>query len=373
MPARADHVPGPTPPTGALARLTVRAPVGSALDLGTGSGIQALLAAAHAERVVGVDVNPRAVRFAAFNAQLNSLDNVETREGSLYEPVEGETFDLIVCNPPYIISPESRYLFRDSGLPGDSFCEGLVRRTPEFLSEGGVAHLLVEWAYEPDGDWSEPLRRWVEGSGCDALLLRFSEHEPIMNAAEANERLRGDREAYGAAIDRWTTYYRELGIERIGWGAVVLRRRSGASWVRAESPAAVSPLPAGHHVARLLRNQDVLARLDERTLGDSVFRLADDHRIEQTLILRDGGGVVEEVVLRLDGGFGFQLNLDGPSTHALSFLDGRRTLREVVADVAASSPQPVGVDELAAGMLPGICRLVELGFLIPAEDGTLET
>src|SRR5687768_6185583 len=54
-----DFVTGPSPAAQRVERLTIRRPVGAALDLGTGSGLQALLAARHSERVVGVDVNER--------------------------------------------------------------------------------------------------------------------------------------------------------------------------------------------------------------------------------------------------------------------------------------------------------------------------
>ena len=111
----ADYVDGVTPPTRLLAALTVRRPIKAALDLGTGSGVQALLAALHSGRVVAVDVNPRALRYTAFNANLNGSPNIECRRGSLFEPVTGERFDLIVANPPYVISPDTALWLRDGG------------------------------------------------------------------------------------------------------------------------------------------------------------------------------------------------------------------------------------------------------------------
>ena len=137
--AHADHVPGVHRPSVALAHLTVRGQGERALDLCTGNGIQAILLAAHAERVVATDVNERALAYAAFNAALNGVDNVETRPGSFFEPVEGEQFDLVVANPPYVVSPESAYLFRDSGMPGDAVSEHVVRATPAALAPGGFA------------------------------------------------------------------------------------------------------------------------------------------------------------------------------------------------------------------------------------------
>ena len=88
-----DFVPGIQSPSVTLAKLAVRRRIRRALDLGTGCGIQALLAAKHAEHVVATDVNPRALSFAAFNARLNGVENIEFRLGNSFEPVAGERFD----------------------------------------------------------------------------------------------------------------------------------------------------------------------------------------------------------------------------------------------------------------------------------------
>jgi len=77
--------------------------------------------------VVATDVNQRALAFTAINAALNGLDNVETRLGSLFEPVKGETFDLITCNAPYVVSPEDRWQYRDAaGFEADQLSQTVV-------------------------------------------------------------------------------------------------------------------------------------------------------------------------------------------------------------------------------------------------------
>ena len=352
LPERPDHVYGPTPPTRALASLTVRQPVESALDLGTGSGIQAILAAAHAERVVGVDVNPRALLFARFNAIANGVSNLELREGDLFDPVEGERFDLIVCNPPYLIAPSEGYVFRDSGIRGDRFCEELVRRVPAYLTEGGLAHVLVSWTPEPGEDPSAAPRRWVEGSGCDAICLRYLAFSPLGHAAQWNRTLLGDPDAYGEALDRWVGWYREQGIEEIAWGAIVLRRRQGRNWVWAGSPPGERVVRADHHVLRILATQDFLARgpelLDERLVA------APDALLGLTFRLEGGGGVVDRALLRLDGGLAFEVGVDSPTIEVLRGLDGSRPLRDVLgAD-----------DTFAAAALPVVRRLLELGLVV---------
>ncbi|HEX4976240.1 MAG TPA: methyltransferase, partial [Nocardioides sp.] len=126
-----DHVLGISSASSTLAQLTVRDPVDRALDLGTGCGVQALHLAAHARTVVATDVNERALAITRLNAALNEVA-VEVRAGSLYEPVTGEAFDLIVTNPPFVVSPATgeRLVYRDSGLPGDEMVRRVVTGAP---------------------------------------------------------------------------------------------------------------------------------------------------------------------------------------------------------------------------------------------------
>ena len=77
---------------------------GSALDMGTGSGVGAIFAARRGYRVVAVDINPQAVRCARINTLLNRLEErIEVRRGDLFEPVRGERFDLVLFNPPFFV------------------------------------------------------------------------------------------------------------------------------------------------------------------------------------------------------------------------------------------------------------------------------
>ena len=123
-----DYVPEVARASATLASLTIRKPVERALDVGTGNGIQAVLAARHAAAVVATDVSERALAFAEFNCALNGADNVELRLGSFLEPVAGERFGLVVSNPPFAISPENDLVFRDSGLGRDRVSEDLLLR-----------------------------------------------------------------------------------------------------------------------------------------------------------------------------------------------------------------------------------------------------
>lgn len=71
------------------------------LDMGTGSGVSALLAARAGSDVIAVDINPEAVACAQANAERNGLDDrITFLQGDLFEGVEGD-FDLIIFDPPF--------------------------------------------------------------------------------------------------------------------------------------------------------------------------------------------------------------------------------------------------------------------------------
>lgn len=294
-----------------LARLTIRRPVGSALDLGTGTGIQALLAARHAERVVGVDVSERALEFARLNAGRNGIENVEWRLGSWFEPVRGEQFDLILANPPYVISPESDLTYRDSGEPGDALVRRLLGELPDMLSEGSFAQMLCNWVVGPDGDWRASLETAFAGRGCDAVILRSTVFEPVAYAESWNRWLEErDGRAFRALVERWCAHYRELGIEAIAFGMVVLRRRTGRNWIRALAVPAAPTEGAGEHLLRLFTGWDWVRRG-----GSGFVRPAPGARLVRRVSLEDR---TERTTLEVRPNLGFAARVDSAVADALA-------------------------------------------------------
>jgi Methyltransferase small domain len=371
-PIGSDWVAGIHPPSVTLAKLTVRRPVASALDVGTGNGVQALLAARHALAVVATDVNPHALAIARLNACLNGVGNLELREGSYFAPVEGERFDLVTCNPPYVISPENRYAYRDSGLPGDTVSRRVVEQAPKLLEEGGFAHVLVSWAH-PHGDWWSPLEPWVEGSGCDGWLLYFGSDDPVTHASEWLKPVaRDDPEAFRDRLDDWLAYLDGLEIEAIAHGAVILRRRSGGrNWTRRDRLSLDRLEQASEQILRVFGTQDYLESLeDDRQLLDEAFAIVEQHRLEETRRCRGGRAELEGTVLSLDEGLAFRTALDGHTAGLVPLLDGERPLRDVLAQLATETA--LGADECArfeSAALPAVRRLLELGFLVRGRSG----
>ena len=200
-------VPASTHAASFLRRLTLREPVESTLDLGAGCGIQALFASAHSMRVVATDISESAVNYTRFNAALNGIDNVECRRGDRFEPVAGETFDLIVSNPPFVLGPGKQFAYRDSNLELDDFCRELVAAAPGYLTDGGCLQMLFE-AVEIDGEaWHDRIRGWLAGTGCDAWVLHTPPVHPVHYAARrlADTATAGNANTPG--YEEWVGYF----------------------------------------------------------------------------------------------------------------------------------------------------------------------
>jgi hypothetical protein len=311
---------------------------------------------------VATDVNVRALAFAAFNAQLNGVDTVEFREGSFFEPTDGSRFGLVVCNPPYVISPESAYLFRDSGMSGDTVSRHVVQEAPRRLEEGAFAQMLVSWIVEADGDWSAPLRSWIDGSGCDAWLLHHGTVDVFTHTGNWLRHESGDLDAYAATAVRWLEYFERLGIEQIAVGAVILRRRVGANWMRADELPSERLRPASDHILRVFAGNDLLAGLAEpdRLLRERLV-LAEPALLEHHAVHRDGEWRVDGISLTLQDGLGFRASVDPMVAALLTRLDGERDLGAVAAELAAT--EGASRESVERAVLPVAAEMLGAGFL----------
>jgi methylase of polypeptide subunit release factors len=321
-----------TPTASWLAALTPRRRAARALDVGTGNGIHALLAAAHCEHVIATDVNHRALAFTAINAALNGIRNVETRLGSLFDPVAGEQFDLITCNAPYVVSPESRWQYRDGGLPADELSQRVVEHAAAALAEDGLASVLVSWVARSEAEPDERVVAWLAGSGCDAWVIGLEGADPLEHAAGWNEHLAVDPQSYGAALDEWTAYFERLDVGWISEGAVLLHRRAGSrQMVRLDSADSDELEFAGEQIERVFASQARLAELsdDDALLGETVA-LAREVRIDRVV---QPGAREPETVLALEEGTQPEFELDPDVAEVIGALDGTLTLGRAVERV----------------------------------------
>lgn len=352
-----------------LAGLTVRTPVGRALDIGTGSGLQALHAAQHATRVTATDLNPRALHIARLTLTLSGAPGVDLREGALFDPVaDQEPYDLIVSNPPFVISPRARLTYRDGGMAGDELCRTLTLRSGDWLAEGGYCQLLANWEHREGEDWHERLRSWVPG-GCDAWIVQ-REVQDVTQYAELWLRDAGDHRSggaeYAARYGDWLDEFERRGTTAVGFGWITLRK-SGAEQpdvVVEEWPHPVEQ-PLGEEVVEHFRRRDFLRATDDAALLGCHFQLADG--VVQEQVGAPGAEDPEHVVLRQQRGMRRATKVDTVGAGFAGVCDGSLPAWRILDAIA----QLVGEDPvMLRDRTPQAIRLlVEQGFLLPVEAG----
>ena len=359
-----DLVLWPNPTSRLLSRFTVRRPSRATLDLGTGTGIQAVMAAAHSAQVVATDLNQRAVAFAQFNASLNGIENVECLAGSGFEPVAGRTFDLIVSNPPFFINPGSQYLFCDNPLDLDQLCRQLAREAPSHLNEDGYFQMLCEWAEVRGQPWQERVAEWFEGTGCDVWVMKGYADDPGEYAQEHIRSVTSAPAQDAELYESYMAYYRERQVEVIHGGIIAMRRRSGQNWIFIEEVKGTPKEPFGDLVLQTFAARDFLAShaADDQLLAVKP-RLAPDVRLEQIFQQAEGGWKQESLTLRLAKAFNLFLGLQPIVAEFLSGCDGTRTLQELIANFAAKVDAPH--EQVQKECLDAVRKLIERGFLLP--------
>ncbi|MFD5016139.1 DUF7059 domain-containing protein [Streptomyces chartreusis] len=349
-----------------LAGITVRTPVSSALDVGTGSGIQALHAAQHATRVTATDLNPRALHITALTLALSGAPAADLREGSLFEPLkDDETYDLIVSNPPFVISPGARLTYRDGGMGGDDLCRSIVQGAGTRLNEGGFAQFLANWQHVAGEDWQDRLRSWVP-RGCDAWIVQ-REVQDVTQYAELWLRdagdHRGDAAEYQARYDAWLDEFEARKVRAVGFGWITLRRTSAAvpSITVEEWPHPVEQ-PLGDTVREHFARLDYLRARDDAALLEDHFRLVAE--VVQEQVGLPGAEDPEHVVLRQHRGMRRATQVDTVGAGFAGVCDGSLSAGRILDAIA----QLMGEDPvMLRDRTPAQIRLlVEQGFLEPA-------
>jgi methylase of polypeptide subunit release factors len=360
VPLPVDHVLGVGGASTTLAGAAVHRPVGTALDLGTGCGVQALHLSTHARHVTATDLSPRALRFAATTAALNGLE-WELLHGDATAPVEGRRFDQVVSNPPFVAGPgTATHAYRDSGRPGDALCAELAAAAPRLLNEGGTMQYLANWLHVAGQDWGERVAGWVAGTGLDAWIIQREVADPVSYVrlwlADAGQ---ADDPARAA---QWLDWFDAHKVEAIGFGLVSLRAAGHDDpVVRVEDLRQAVQPPLGDRVAEWFDRQDWLD--SSMDLLGTRYRAADGIALRQDAALGPEGWSVQRQVLALEGGLRWQEEVDPVALALVAGCDGSLPLRDQLSLLAVAHDVPEA--DLAAVAAPIVAHLVERGFLTP--------
>lgn len=377
-----DHVLGIGRAGLTLATLTPRKPVETALDLGVGCGIQTLYLLRHVRQVVATDISTRALEFTAFNVALAGVDSarVQLRQGNLLEPVAGQRFDLIVSNPPFVITPPS---VRQAGLPlmeyrdaGGPILPALVRGLEDHLNPDGVAVMLGNWEHREGTSWRTSVNQWI-GKSLDAWIIQREVQDPVEYAAMwlRDGGLTPERSgiAFENALAAWQEDFDSRQVSGVGMGYLVFHAPSVAATsgpggtalegqTAPEEPASDAAAPGavvepwrvleevptsgqgalGEHVAQVIAAHEALRGLDDAQVAALKLHTASGLSKEEALTPTP---VPTAPVIRQAEGFGRVIAVGMPEVALLSASDeGLLTVAQIAAAVASlTSEDPVAV------------------------------
>ncbi|RAV32106.1 hypothetical protein DLJ54_04875 [Corynebacterium heidelbergense] len=373
---RSDFVPGVgNAPRSLLGAIPPR-PGRRILDLGCGSGVLGLILATadpHAQ-VTATDISPRALMFAAASAASVTDGRVRLLHGSWFDPVEGEEFDTIVCNPPFLIGPGAqRHVYRDGGLELDGASRLVISQAPDYLADGGSAHLLASWALGEGESAAQRVTGWIPDRGVRTWVVQreevnIEEYVATWIADEAVD----PRSAEGTRLaEEWLDYLEAKGIHRIGFGWVHMRRIEGPSEVTVETMD--HPLAPGAYlgteVAEWFQRAEWVAQVENADVLRTSFAVRPTVALE-TVDIPDGAARLGFVhhhrrLVRTDGPAWshdidehLQAILAGLSPHGLD-------LGDVVELYCAA--RDISAEQVREQAATAIVELVRHGLVLPAE------
>ena len=226
------------------------------LDLCTGSGIQAISASRYSQCVTAIDINPRAVRFARFNAQLNKAQNVSVQLGSLYDGLNNAVFDTILANPPFVPSPNLETKFRDGGVNGEDVLREIVKGADQHLTSNGRLFIvtdLVDVAH-----YEKKLTQWWGNSYADTLILKTADRNEILfSVPHCHHPYNQTFIEYEKELVSWVQNFRAENLKAVNFGYVLLKkndRETSYFCKTINNPSA----PIHENVVNYFKNKEIL-------------------------------------------------------------------------------------------------------------------
>jgi methylase of polypeptide subunit release factors len=337
----ADHVVGVNTPGLWVARSLVIQENSEAFDLCTGCGILALLLSATSRSVIATDINPRALAFTQFNAALNAITNVTVSCGDRFDPVENKTFDLIASNPPFFLNPKPRMLFTENPSELDSFVESLVRAAPKFLNDRGFFHVVCEWVEYEDEPWQNRLTGWFGPSGCDVLVLKAYEANPLdYTLRRVTETAAVHEEESGDAVRERVEYFKQKHVKKVLGGLVIMRRRAAKNWIIFEEMDDAPTESVGGYLAEHFASLDVLFSQGGGKLLLTKPRVSKGVRLVQEAVQEGSEWKSTRLYFERPGTLSRRLGVDLLIAGIVSQFDGEQTLDAIVSQVVAQTQSP---------------------------------
>jgi len=332
-----------TPQTEEFLAMLPETPCPSLLELCSGAGAAALLAASrYAVQAFAYDLSPRSARFAEFNRKLNGIENATVRQGDLYAPAGRRTFDRIVAHPPYVPALHATELLRDGGEIGEDLTHRIIAGLPTFLHPGGRLYCLALLAQTQDEPLEQRVRGWLREAerDFDVVIVALRRMDPARVVFD-NWR---ERHAQPGDIARWQYLIKHRRIQAFVHAAILVQKRTDEREVVTLARESGGPYPREAVEALLVPEADIWSARVEASPG-----------IRMTKVSELAGGWSAET-LRFSAEAPFRFSWEGPRWVAgfLAACDGRCTGRGLLPPGVAPADFERAVRQLASG---GLLRL----------------
>jgi SAM-dependent methyltransferase len=332
----------------------------SLLDLCSGSGIAAMLAASkYAREVLATDITEASELSVEFNRLLNGIENLRVARGDLYEPVGEATFDRILAHPPYMPSLKPAEIYADGGELGEQLTRRVIEGLPRHLRPGGRFYCVTAGPDLEGEPFETRLRSWLgdRSPEFDVLVVERQLFEPSYIANQQAAKTRGGAEE----LEQWKKMFAHYRLEHLVYASVVIQRKAARTppvtvrrrrgprlgsaeieWLRVWETTAADP-------------NFLQTILESKPMANRELKLHVIHR------LQDGELVAQEFALEARYPFTVDCAISPWTAFLIPRCDGKTTARNLLAFLKENDL--LAADESEEKFADFLCVLISGGFL----------
>jgi SAM-dependent methyltransferase len=322
--------PAITPNTAHFMETLPSDPCDSLLDLCTGSGIAAMLAASkYAREVLATDITEASELSVEFNRSLNGIENLRVARGDLYEPVGEATFDRILAHPPYMPSLKPAEIYAYGGELGDQLTRRVIEGLPRHLRPGGRFYCVTAGPDLEGETFETRVRSWLgeQGPEFDVFIVERQLFDPNDIANQQAAKTRGGAEE----LEQWKRLFHNCRLEHLVYSSVVIQRKT----------AGTQPVTARRRRGPRLSSVEIeWLRVWETTAADPNFlqtildsKPAANRDLELHVVhrLQDGELTARQFTLEARYPFTVDCAIRPWAAYLIPRCDGKTTARELLA------------------------------------------
>ena len=334
------------------------------LDLCCGGGWLGITLKEENSSVIGSDLNPRALEISRFNARMNGVAGIDWRLGSWYEKVP-EKFDLIISNPPFVISPGGQSVALDTE-DNETVIPSVLGGIADRLNPGGSFCMLLDWHFMDEEEWSRVPLAGFDHAELQILLFEIKRQTPEEYARHwvGQDPRFGESGAFREEVDRWVCFLKDRGYLGLSSGFLVIRKcLPGEEWLLKESrELAQFNSTTSVDLLGIFEGQSWLKN-NQHDFLDLHFKVADGLIQTSQSFLKDGKWEVANLKLTSAGLVAYDGHIDQSLLDIIDAASEGRTIREILPALAA----PLGVEpEAISDQVSDLVKeLISLGIILP--------